>query len=80
MITTEDEAKTKWCPHTRVMNINGDGGGNKWDKTAAPAESPHNSLCIGSACMMWRWAGEAPDANWSDRPRKGYCGLAGKPE
>jgi hypothetical protein len=68
---TEDEAKTKWCPFTRVMNINGQGGGNRWDKSGAPAHSPNNSLCIGSACMAWRW-GERLE---SER----YCGLAGKP-
>lgn len=31
--------------------------------------------CIGKCCMAWRWS-----LRWGDRTRKGYCGLAGKPE
>ena len=44
---TEPEAKTKWCPFVREYSnagCNRLGGG--------PAD---NALCIGSACMAWRW-------------------------
>jgi len=37
---TEDEAKTKWCPFVRA---------------AGPADPASGYLCIGSACMAWRW-------------------------
>ena len=40
---TEDEAKTKWCPHIRP---------NKGDFEIAPYAG---SWCIGAECMAWRW-------------------------
>lgn len=43
---TEDEAKTKWCPHARVWNGEG---------TAYNRDFNHGESCFGSACMMWRW-------------------------
>jgi hypothetical protein len=55
---TEEEAKTKWCPFARYVETDSETG-----ETASPAynrdsiviESPA-CLCIGSACMAWRWA------------------------
>ncbi len=46
---TEDEAKTKWCPFAnqgavsafRIISAQGTGSGA-------------HTLCIGSACMVWR--------------------------
>jgi hypothetical protein len=55
---TEDEAKTKWCPFTRVgmnggvaMNRDFDEGGSldAWPLFKAA------TACIGSGCMAWRW-------------------------
>jgi hypothetical protein len=31
--------------------------------------------CDASSCMAWRWSSQ-----WGEHTRKGYCGLAGKPE
>ncbi len=39
---------------------------------------PH--MCIGSACMGWRWADllvNGPDSYQSEPGPKGYCGRAG---
>lgn len=69
---TEEEAKTKWCPHAIASHTNPrQHNGEVW---------LHN--CIGSACMAWRWVGGFPLPN--DPPAisnryHGYCGLAGKP-
>lgn len=63
----EEEAKTKWCPHTRAGN---DAGCNRNDAT---------TNCIASDCMMWvedpaptiGGLGELLDENLN----YGHCGL-----
>ena len=78
---TEEEAKTKWCPHAIASHTNPrQHNGEVW---------LHN--CIGSACMAWRKTGVAKVENLHgqlvDRDidgtgrwhYEGYCGLAGKP-
>jgi hypothetical protein len=52
---TEDEAKTKWCPHAVASHTNPRGLTN-WDADGNEIPAPrfqHN--CIASACMAWRW-------------------------
>jgi hypothetical protein len=81
---TEEEAKTKWCPHVRYAafmrndsgKIEAIGAYNRAaDKDGLPV-LPGDARCIGSACMMWRWSSyyEAPAKN-----ELGFCGLSGKP-
>jgi hypothetical protein len=83
---TEDQAKTKWCPHVRFADPI-DGGkpsvepttwnrfDGEWDYTGL--------LCIASDCMMWRWE-RIPVQHTEFGPKggeltgDGYCGLAGK--
>ena len=59
MLLTEDEAKTKWCPHARqavdtsrdpamAATANRDGTGHY---------GADNCNCIAAGCMAWRWAG-----------------------
>ena len=64
MYWTEEEAKEKWCPNAFVY-FNGGNSNTGSSKRA----------CIASACMMWRDETGTPEG----MPRKGYCGLAGKP-
>lgn len=45
---TEEEAKTKWCPFTRAADLEGNRG------LVSGHEHPQ-TMCIGSACMAWRW-------------------------
>jgi hypothetical protein len=61
---TEDEARKKWCPMGRhsFTTHRGEASVNR------PVEL---SLCIASACMMWRWD-DVFDLE------SGYCGLAGE--
>lgn len=71
---TEDEAKTKWCPQVRFHGNYEHGGGDN-----RPVEGC-GVQCLGSGCMMWRWAKGASVADSINGKRPGYCGLAGKPE
>ena len=73
----EDTAKTKWCPMTRVGDVNLGGSTNV----------EHNNInCIASGCMMWRETDNEyiPKASFPSDDSKpisypaGYCGLAGK--
>ncbi len=77
---TEDEAKTKWCPMTRVV---ADSHGGAWfnhtlhEAGVAAAEdrstaAPKLSRCIGPACMAWRpGPTEALVLNIADNTRDG---------
>ena len=88
---TEDEAKTKWCPQTRAFVVSGVSYANK----PAPDENDdgrmthEKTLCVASACMVWRYR-ESPEFKAkADRAyqrdgtvmklNEGFCGLAGQP-
>ncbi len=95
---TEVEAKTKWCPHVRYLAVFRDAEGNR--ETAGCFNRGYedtgldNSLCIGSACMMWRWhepwTSSAEEGVGGDlvlrlsrkpgEPKRGFCGLSARPE
>ena len=82
-LMSEEVAKTKWCPMARVMNIQGQGGGNRWDGSGAPMDGPTNCQCIASKCMMWQLTEEfiivsEPDVVPVVRANAGYCGLVNK--
>ena len=50
---TEEEAKTKWCPFSRV-GVGQEGIGinrRNFDKPTITEQY----CCIGSQCMAWRW-------------------------
>lgn len=69
---TEDDAKTKWCPHTRdLFTLEFDDRNSPVAATAINSASgkDKNALptCKGSVCMMWR----------GHVTGHGYCGLAG---
>lgn len=78
MMLTEEEAATRWCPQSRII----DHGGIIHANT-----SVGDSLnCCGSGCMAWRWQPALSVTLWDggykeqrvDR-KEGYCGLAGRP-
>jgi hypothetical protein len=92
MLLSEEEAKTKWCPHVRHP---GEGGTfNRGTQHGPLNDHEHNAgtlcNCIASACMAWRWwDGETlshePHSEYGAQriapdQRRGYCGIAGKPE
>lgn len=73
---TEDQAKQKWCPFSRMAHWNAPTGGNR--PTDPDGFIPHVN-CIASDCMAWRWSltnAEVKDGRLT--PKEGYCGLAGK--
>jgi hypothetical protein len=77
MLTTEEEAKTKWCPEVRTglvagMAVNYHIGGTMGGPHAG--EVHEETRCVASGCMMWRWYDSAGRA-----PRRGFCGKAGAP-
>ena len=60
---TEEEARTKWCPHVRHTDSENDNTCNR----AGVIETPMRwNSCIASDCMMWVWVKDG----------KGKCGLA----
>jgi hypothetical protein len=70
MLTSEDQAKDKWCPMVRTAIYAGDNGvaiNHHVDEKTYVEET----RCKGSACMMWRWSKAKPKAGW--------CGIAGVP-
>lgn len=71
---TEDEAKTKWCPLTRLAygaGVNGSVTLNR-DRYGQPFDE---ARCLGSRCMMW-----VADYVKSSTGKEGYCGIARSPE
>ena len=76
---TEDEAKTKWCPHVRFVDCEDRLYDNR------PSSMQNGAKCLGAGCMAWRWQpnwGESPEnpaACTELPPIEGYCGLAGRP-
>ena len=49
---TEDEAKTKWCPHSREKGSNIKS--SNWNRLNVQHKPQQISLCLGSECMAWR--------------------------
>lgn len=74
MILTEKEAVKKWCPFPGI--------------SASPGYTLRKDIldrCIASKCMAWRWRDSAPPTDVEPPvggflPRRGFCGLASKPE
>ena len=85
---TEEEAKQKWCPFANVYVAyqgTGASGNRGLSDTSTAQDWKGKALCIGSACMAWRWSDRVKSYNPEyQRPLNageitGHCGLAGKP-
>lgn len=72
MTYTEDEARTKWCPEARVA---GGQAGNRYSMDIDAAHHHAFAKCIGSSCMMWRWA-QKPNPDW--KPDHGMMTTFGR--
>lgn len=81
MLITEEEAKTKWCPHRRSIEFN-------YHVSSTPVATNATATCIASDCMAWRRHETRQFKSRADmefhRSGKrlsppGFCGLAGAP-
>lgn len=88
MLTTEDEAKKRWCPESRTMLTILSQNAILGEQPEAIASCNRNvkgkplGSCIGSACMAWRWATNGMLLDGNKPPEGnvyGYCGKAGRP-
>lgn len=91
MMMTEQEAKAKWCPNSRVMDSCTALSGNRWceDSFNASTFQPLNACCA-SKCMAWRWASTdergqpkfgryQSEEECTNGVHLGYCGAFGRP-
>jgi hypothetical protein len=65
MITTEGNAKTKWCPFSRVYDLGGSAINRYQDN-----KTPGSAMCIAGRCMAWEWVDEEGGVG-----SRGRCGL-----
>ncbi len=77
-VLTEDEAKKRWCPYTRVALSEGMAANRSGAKDCGLDPSGvgyaniyEETRCLGSGCMMWEWEKQL---HRSPAPR-GFCGL-----
>jgi len=71
---TEEQAKTKWCPHARcVVDAPHYASGNIFGE--------NREKCIASDCMMWKWRIDKTGAAIANAQADvglepdGYCGV-----
>lgn len=77
MLLTESEARSKWCPETRLAyGPDGKEGVAAVNRSAKTDVVRANSNCIATECAFWRWARTAHEGALQE----GYCGRAGRPE
>lgn len=71
---TEAEARTKWCPETRVAAMSDNGMGFCPNRSGPSFSLQGMDRCQASDCMMWRWS-----PPFIGSPKIGYCGKGGVP-
>jgi hypothetical protein len=87
-LTTEDDAKKKWCPLARATSSRDEEHGVSVNRNGNAPDI--DCFCIASACMAWRKVdqtgigpnGEKRDRDMDGRTRwvdRGYCGAFGNP-
>jgi hypothetical protein len=78
MLTTEQEARAKWCPFVRVA------GDNRLMNTLTDGFVNSNASfhCIASECMAWRSQTISHTKRGFEEALRayGFCGLAARPD
>lgn len=89
MLMTPQEAQGRWCPFGRqpipIYNT-----GNNAVPFVAANRQPNGDVpsCLGPLCTAWRWYDPKTlreidmitEEVMDEVPRRGYCGLSGRPE
>lgn len=78
MLLTEEQARTKWCPHARVVEVGDDELHGPFNRYHLDADATFSGIakCIASECMAWRWLNRHEQGAQDG----GFCGIAGKVE
>ena len=78
MLLTEEEARTKWCPHVRDLNDESSGN-TAYNFSTKEGRNPEFARCIASDCTQWRWHCSPENVDVPEYGQKptGYCGLSG---
>lgn len=75
MYLTEEEARKKWCPHSRIINTKDGQVSASHNRVWVEGESQGegklhiqmgSAFCIASECMMWRWRSYRVDFSGTD--------------
>ena len=69
---TEQEAKTKWCPHMPYCV-------NPHQVAVVSAAEYKQTRCCASGCMMWRWAESVQEYGLIDTASKFYTTETERP-
>ena len=77
---TEEEAKTKWCPHVRFSACDDSDSSNRDQVSTNTDVVGLWNNCIASDCMMWSWDNEFIQdeddvTTVIDSAKHGRCGL-----
>ena len=78
---TEEEAKTKWCPHVRYPNLmlGGQVASNIYSDgcnvNSDGNRTPPAFCCVASDCMMWEIVVSVDEGKEGNYPDDGRCGL-----
>lgn len=71
MLITEEQARTKWCPHVRLDVIDSEcRPHNRILVEESDSNSPEQCafdgplVCISSCCMAWRWGPTSSESVW----------------
>lgn len=74
MWVTVNEASGRWCPFARVYEGETQAVSNRSISSNGEPWVGDHHMCLADNCMAWR------ERVLADKPTRGYCGLAGKPE
>ena len=77
MMTSEEVAKTKWCPLTSLFAYSLKGCATVNRRSDEDGDLiPNDAKCLGSQCMAWRWEIYNGAEAVHQAGDCGFCGMA----